>query len=91
MPIRQLPQDVIAQIKSSISITSLNTVVLELLKNALDAKSTKVDVTVDYSRGGCELEDDGLGIPPVEFGETGGIGKMHCKYRNSGYSLCQPL
>ncbi|CZR69341.1 related to dna mismatch repair homologue (hpms2) [Phialocephala subalpina] len=77
MSIRPLPPEVIAQIKSSITITSLNGVICELVTNSLDAGSTKIDVRVDYSRGGCVVEDDGLGIEPSEFGENGGLGKTH--------------
>ncbi|KAH8821273.1 DNA mismatch repair protein [Xylogone sp. PMI_703] len=82
MPIQPLPPDVVAQIKSSTSITSLNGVVIELAKNSLDAGCTKIDVTVDYTRGGCVVEDDGIGIPPSEFGEDGGLGKP---YHSSKY------
>lgn len=77
MSIQPLPPDVIAQIKSSTTITSLNGVVYELMKNSLDAGSTKVDINVDYRRGGCIIEDDGLGILPSEFGESGGLGKLY--------------
>lgn len=77
MSIHILPTDVIAQIKSSITITNLNSVVCELFKNSLDAGATKVDVVVDYSRGSCIVEDDGLGILPSEFGENGGLGKLY--------------
>lgn len=77
MSIQPLPPDVIAQIKASITITSLNGVICELVKNSLDAASTKIDVSVDYTRGGCVVEDDGLGIQPSEFGENGGLGKLY--------------
>jgi hypothetical protein len=80
MPIQLLPEDVIAQIKSSTTITSLNGVIAELLKNTLDAGSTKADISVDYSRGGCVVEDNGLGILPSEFGENGGLGKLYREY-----------
>jgi DNA mismatch repair protein MLH3 len=80
MPIRVLPPDVVAQIKSSTVITSLNGVVLELIQNSLDAESTKVNVNVDYARGGCIVEDDGFGIPPSEFGPDGGLGKLYREY-----------
>lgn len=72
-----LPAVVVAQIRSSITITSLNDVVLELLKNSLDASTRKVEITIDYSRGGCVVEDDGVGIPPAEFVEDGGLGKLY--------------
>jgi DNA mismatch repair protein MLH3 len=79
-PILPLPADAVAQIKSSIAITSLNVVAIELLKNALDARSEKIDIIVDYCRGSCIVEDDGLGIPPLEFKESGGLGKLHREY-----------
>jgi DNA mismatch repair protein MLH3 len=79
MSIQPLPEHVVAQINSSAAITSLNEVVLELFRNSLDAGSTKVDIRVDYSRGGCVVEDNGLGILPSEFGPNGGLGKLHRK------------
>ncbi|KAJ5446594.1 hypothetical protein N7445_001415 [Penicillium cf. griseofulvum] len=75
--IRELPSDVIAKIKSSTSIVHLTSVILELVKNSLDANARSVFVTVDFKRGGCIVEDDGDGIPPVEFEVTGGLGKPH--------------
>ena len=77
--IRPLPADVVAQIKSSITISSLNDVVLNLVKNSLDSTASKIDVVVDYGRGGCTVEDDGLGIQPIEFSEDGGLAKLHRK------------
>ncbi|KAH8685383.1 hypothetical protein BGZ60DRAFT_522677 [Tricladium varicosporioides] len=77
MSIHPLPPAVIAQIKSSTTITSLNGVVCELLKNSFDAGSTKIEVSVDYAKGGCTVEDNGLGIPPSEFHEAGGLGKLY--------------
>ena len=73
-----LPDNVVAQIKSSTAVVSLNGVVLELLKNSLDAKASQVELTVDFVRAGCIVEDDGLGIPPLEFREGGALGKLYC-------------
>ena len=81
MSIRPLPDEVAAQIKSSTTIVSLTGVVLELLKNSLDARASKVTVTVDFARGSCTVEDDGLGILPAEFSEQGGLGKLYCMYK----------
>jgi hypothetical protein len=78
-----LPEEVVAQIKSSTAIVSLTGGVLELLKNSLDAKATRIEATVDFARGGCTVEDDGLGISPLEFREEGGLGKLYCMYRSS--------
>lgn len=78
--IRELPGEVVAQIKSSTTITSLTGVVLELLKNSLDARATTIDIAIDYRRGSCAVEDNGLGIPPAEFREHGSLAKMYCMY-----------
>ncbi|KAJ4988227.1 hypothetical protein SVAN01_06323 [Stagonosporopsis vannaccii] len=78
MSIRPLPDEVVAQIKSSTAIVSLTEVVIELVKNSLDAKATRIEVTVDFARGACVVEDDGLGISPAEFSEDGGLGKRYC-------------
>jgi DNA mismatch repair protein MLH3 len=72
-----LPEDVVAQIKSSTTITSLNQVILGLFENSLDAQPTKIDISVDYRRGGCTVEDNGIGILPLEFRETGELGRMY--------------
>lgn len=78
--IQPLPSDAVAKIKSSTSITHLNGVILELAKNSLDANAHTIIVTVDFPRGSCVVEDDGIGIPPVEFGLGGGLGKAHRTY-----------
>ncbi len=72
-----LPPEVAAQIKSSIAITSLSTVVIGLLANSLDADARRVDISVDLRRGSATVEDDGNGIPPREFADTGGLGKAY--------------
>ncbi|KAI2155164.1 DNA mismatch repair protein [Ophidiomyces ophidiicola] len=77
LPIRPLPTKVAAQIKSSTTIISLNSVVLELVKNSLDAAAHTIAVTVDYQKGGCVVEDDGIGIPSLEFKDGGGLGKLY--------------
>lgn len=83
-----LPEDVVAQIKSSTTILSLNQVVLGLFENSLDAQATKIDISVDYRRGGCTIEDNGIGILPLEFCETGGLGRMyHTSKQNNNAQL----
>ncbi|MCJ1358278.1 MAG: DNA mismatch repair protein [Icmadophila ericetorum] len=76
-PIRPLPPDVAAQIKSSIAITSLSNAVLGLAFNSLDARAKHVEIMVDFRLGTCCVEDDGFGIPTNEFEESGGLGKIH--------------
>ena len=72
-----LPAEVVAHITSSSKVTCINDVVMGLLRNALDAESNIVEISVDYQRGGCVVEDNGHGIPPKEFHEEGGLGKKH--------------
>lgn len=78
-PIKPLPAEVAAQLKSSIAIPSLSSAILGLVANSLDAGARKVDVIVDFARGSCVVEDDGYGIAPSEFGENGGLGKPYRK------------
>ncbi|RYO75564.1 hypothetical protein DL766_003592 [Monosporascus sp. MC13-8B] len=83
MSIQRLPKEVIGQIKSSTTITSLSGVVCGLVKNSLDAEATKIAVSVDYARGNCSVEDNGLGIPPAEFKLDGDLGKLHSRHTPS--------
>ena len=75
--IRPLPTEVAKQINSSTEIPSLNSVIVGLAKNSLDAGAQKIEIDVDYGRGSCTVEDDGCGIPPAEFSENGGLAKSH--------------
>ena len=75
--IRPLPPQVAAQIKSSTTIPSLVSVILGLVANSLDARARKINVTADFGRGAACVEDDGSGIPPKEFGVSGGLGRPH--------------
>ncbi|KAG6029468.1 hypothetical protein E4U19_000952 [Claviceps sp. Clav32 group G5] len=77
MSIRPLPKDAINGIKASSAVTSLSDVVCGLLKNSLDAQASKVNISLDFSLGNCVIEDDGLGIEPQEFGDDGGLGRLH--------------
>ena len=72
-----LPPEAVAQIKSSVTITSLNDVVLGLFKNSLDGHASMIEVNVDFARGGCIVEDDGVGINSHEFQEDGGLAKLY--------------
>jgi DNA mismatch repair protein MLH3 len=75
-----LPPEVQSQIRSSIDIASLSDVVIELVKNSLDAQPRAIHIEVDYLRGGCCVEDDGAGIPAEELSEHGHFGSMYCKW-----------
>jgi DNA mismatch repair protein MLH3 len=77
MSIRRLPEDAVDKLKSSVTITSLNEVIVGLLKNSLDASASSIRITLSYAKGDCSVVDDGHGIPPSEFLEDGGLGKLH--------------
>jgi DNA mismatch repair protein MLH3 len=79
MSIQPLPGEVVAQIRSSAVITSLNGAACGLLQNSLDASASKINISVDYGRGNCSVEDNGIGIAPASFGEDGGLGRLHCE------------
>ncbi|KXJ86641.1 hypothetical protein Micbo1qcDRAFT_190455 [Microdochium bolleyi] len=81
--IQRLPEHVIAQIKSSTAIVTLNDAIVGLLKNSLDAGATKIQVSVDFARGSCTVDDNGTGILPSDFTEQGGIGKIYHSSRCS--------
>lgn len=81
MSIQRLPDSVVDKIKSSSSITSLNGVVCELVKNSLDAGARRINILVDYTRGNCTVEDDGDGIAAEEFQEHGRLAKLHSMCR----------
>lgn len=82
-----LPAEVVAQIKSSIAITSLSSVVVGLVENSLDAGARKIEISADFRRGQCTVEDDGGGIPPLEFSNNGGLGKPYRKSLDPVYDL----
>ncbi|KAI1118065.1 hypothetical protein F5Y14DRAFT_400980 [Nemania sp. NC0429] len=88
MSIQPLPDSVVSQIKSSTTITSLNSAVCGLFRNSLDSGATKVTISVEYIRGNCSVEDDGAGILPAEFKPGGGLGKL---YFTSKYPVNEAL
>ncbi|KAI9891902.1 MAG: DNA mismatch repair protein [Vezdaea aestivalis] len=83
-PILPLPLDVVAQIKSSIAVTSLNGVVEGLLYNSLDAQATKIEIEVDYRLGACVVRDNGNGICRSDLGHDGKFGNLHCSSKIRG-------
>ncbi|KAL9100137.1 MAG: hypothetical protein Q9163_004453 [Psora crenata] len=82
-----LPSEVAAKIKSSTAIPSLESVVLGLVENALDAQACKIDIRVNFAHGTCSVEDDGHGIAPQEFMEDGGLGKPCTSRYNSPFAV----
>lgn len=77
-PILPLSNEAISQLHSSKHITSLQTVILCLVENALDAGASNIAVALDWRRGACSVEDNGTGIPAYEFDENGALARMYC-------------
>jgi DNA mismatch repair protein MLH3 len=88
MSIKALPKDVVDRINSSATITSLNGVICDLIKNSLDAGATKINISVNYGRGNCSVEDDGEGILPSEFKNDGGLLKLHRIFTHCSSLVC---
>jgi DNA mismatch repair protein MLH3 len=86
-PILPLPPEVVKKVQSSVKITNLNGVVVELTKNALDAGAGSISIVVDYRRGGCIVEDDGYGLPAAEFMDGSGLCRPHRKFYSDVFSL----
>ena len=61
--------------------------VLSLVENSLDALSSKIEVSVDFRRGCCVVEDNGNGIPASEFFGSGGLGKLYHTSKHSATDL----
>jgi DNA mismatch repair protein MLH3 len=75
--IQRLSDQAIQDVHSSKNITSIEDVAISLIENSLDATASKIEVIIDRSRGNCIVSDNGCGIPPCEFLDDGGLGKMY--------------
>ncbi len=59
--IKKLPDSIIQKIAAGEVITSLYSIIKELIENALDAKSTRIQI-IFYSNGDIKITDNGKGI-----------------------------
>lgn len=66
-PIRPLSAEVVARLRSTLTISSLSDAVAELLQNSLDAHARSVRININFSRSSCVVEDDGVGISPNDL------------------------
>ncbi|OCT46457.1 hypothetical protein CLCR_02184 [Cladophialophora carrionii] len=73
-----LPDDVRARVSSTCDITTPESVIEELVRNALDAEARSIVVEADFARGYIAVCDDGNGIKEVEFSQQGQLAKLHC-------------
>ncbi|KAI8072538.1 hypothetical protein BC940DRAFT_292821 [Gongronella butleri] len=61
--VSQLPADTVKQLQGSLAILSIEQCVEELIKNALDAAATHIQIHVDVKQLRLKVTDNGLGIP----------------------------
>ncbi|ORY75708.1 hypothetical protein BCR35DRAFT_306246 [Leucosporidium creatinivorum] len=71
-PIAPLPATTTSLLRSTLVIPSLPAALIELVQNALDAQSSRIDVTVDLDRWTIKCEDNGLGISRSELTKVAG-------------------
>lgn len=69
--IRKLPESVALRLRSTLVVTSLSDAVFQLVQNSLDADARNIRVQANLARNSCVVEDDGVGILPVDMGMVG--------------------
>lgn len=69
--IRKLPESVALRLRSTLVVTSLSDAVFQLVQNSLDADARSIRVQANLARNSCVVEDDGVGIQPVDMGMVG--------------------
>ncbi|KAI5784725.1 hypothetical protein EDC01DRAFT_789216 [Geopyxis carbonaria] len=70
-PILPLPPSVRALLRSTLTLTTLHTALLELLQNALDAHATNLTLTLNIAQNSLSLSDNGTGILPSSISSIG--------------------
>lgn len=72
--IKQLPESVTVRLRSTLVITTLSDAISELVQNSLDAGARNIKIQANLLRNSCVVEDDGVGIAPVDVSM---VGKMY--------------
>ncbi|KAI8089752.1 uncharacterized protein BX664DRAFT_140852 [Halteromyces radiatus] len=65
--IQLLDNQVVKQLKGSLVITSMEQCLEELIKNALDAAASTIDIQVDIEHSMLQVTDNGTGILPTDL------------------------
>ncbi|KAG7527432.1 hypothetical protein FFLO_06943 [Filobasidium floriforme] len=71
MSLQQLPDPLVAQLRSNLNITSLACALRELVQNALDAGATRIDCWVDPATWSVKVSDNGTGISRHDLERVG--------------------
>ncbi|KIJ20390.1 hypothetical protein PAXINDRAFT_108421 [Paxillus involutus ATCC 200175] len=62
LPMKQLSAETRAKLRSTQILTSLSSIISELLQNSIDAGASQVDIGVDCSEWSCWVMDNGSGF-----------------------------
>jgi DNA mismatch repair ATPase MutL len=71
MSLQQLPDPLVAQLRSNLNIISLACALRELVQNALDASATRIDCWVDPATWSVKVSDNGTGISRHDLERVG--------------------
>jgi len=93
--IHPLPVRTASHLRSSVVLPSLPSILTELIQNALDANSTKIDLSFDLTRWTLVCHDNGHGISWADLDQLGrekylssklggGVATRHGKATNAG-------
>ncbi|KAI9300862.1 histidine kinase-like ATPase [Cunninghamella echinulata] len=75
-----IDQQAVKLLRASVVITTLEQCLEELIKNALDAKATNIDIKVDIEKTMIQVCDNGVGIPSdhlLQIAQTHVTSKCH--------------
>lgn len=64
-PIGKLPPSASSLLRSTVIVPSIQSCLVELVQNALDAQSSKIEVHVDLDTWTIRCQDDGTGMLPT--------------------------
>lgn len=73
--IESLPVEAVQHLRSSVAITDFASVIVELVHNALDARASKVEISIHASNWECKVADDGVGIKKEDLSY---VGRRYC-------------
>ena len=76
--IQPLPESTISQLRSSCTIQSLPSCLVELVQNALDAKARNIEIAYGLESWQCRVTDDGIGIGQNSLTN---VARRYCKSR----------
>jgi DNA mismatch repair ATPase MutL len=80
-PVQSLSPGIAAYLRSSVNITSLASVLEQLLKNALEANAHHIRVNLNLEQWSLTVQDDGEGI---DGSQLEAVGRRYCTSEKAG-------